>query len=98
MRREVSRDGADGFGVHAGGAAYNVQVMLIREVEEEYVVCLAVDAFAYRVGLVGYERSEYAEVPHAGDYVVPVSLTQVQVRFFGEEENGFQLPACQRIH
>ena len=93
MRGEVPCNGTDGFDVHAGGAAYNVQVVLVCEVKKENVVCLAVDAFAYGVRLVGYERGEYAEVAHAGDYVIPVGFTEVKVRFFSEQEGGFQLPA-----
>ncbi len=49
--------------------------MLICEVEEEYVVCLAVDVFADCVWLVCDECGEYAVVSHAGDYVVPVCFS-----------------------
>ena len=98
MRREVSCDGADGFGVHAGGSGHHIQVVLVGEVEEEDVVCLAVDAVSYGVWLVGYETGEDSEVAHARDYVVPVGLAEVKMRFFGEEENGFEFPALQGVN
>ena len=49
--------------------------MFVGEVEEEYVVCLPVDVFAYSIWLIGDERGEYAVVAHAGYYVVPVGFS-----------------------
>ena len=63
--------------------------MFVGEVEEEDVVGLAVDGILYGVRLVSYERGEYALVAHAGDDVVPVGFSEVQVGFFSEEEDGF---------
>ena len=71
---QVACYGFDGFGVYLSRAAYGFYVMLVGEVEEEYVVCLAVDAFSYCVWLVCDEGCEYAEVSHACDYVVPVGF------------------------
>ena len=98
MRREVSCDGADGFGVHAGGSGHHIQVVLVGEVEEEDVVCLAVDAVSYGVWLVGYETGEDSEVAHARDYVVPIRFAEVKMRFFSEEKHGFKFPALQGVN
>jgi hypothetical protein len=63
--------------------------MLIGEVEEEYVVCLAVDVLAYGVWLICDECGEYAIMPHAGDDVVPVGFAQVEMGFFSKQEDRF---------
>ena len=89
MRREIPCDGSDGFGVYAGGTGHHIQIMLVGEVEEENVVCLAVNAFPNCVWLVSYKSGEYAEMPHARDYVVPVGFAEVKVRLFSEEKYGF---------
>jgi hypothetical protein len=51
--------------------------MFVREVEEENVVGLTVNVVPYGVRLVGYERGEDSEVPHAGYNVVPVGFAKV---------------------
>ena len=66
--------------------------MFVGEVEEEDVVGLAVDGFLDSVRLVGDEGSEDAVVAHSGYDVIPVGFAQVQVGFFGEEEDGFEFP------
>jgi len=48
--------------------------VFVGEVEQEYVVGLAVNVLAYGVGLVGDEGCEYAEMPHARDNVVPIGF------------------------
>jgi hypothetical protein len=63
--------------------------MFVREVEEENVVCLAVNVFSNCVWLVSYESGEDSEMPHARDYVVPVGFAEVKVSFFSEEKHGF---------
>ena len=45
-----------------------------------------------RVRLVCDEGGKYSVVAHAGDDVVPVGFAQVQVGFFGKEEDGFEFP------
>ena len=77
MRWQVSCYGFYCFSVYACGTANDFQVMFIREVEEEYVVRLAVDAVFYGVGLVCYEGGEDAEVAHSRDDVVPVGFAEV---------------------
>ena len=72
--------------------------MFVGEVEEEDVVSLAVDGFLDGVGLVSDEGGEYAEVAHASYDVVPVGFAQVQVGFFGEEEDGFEFPVGEGIN
>jgi len=72
--------------------------MFICKVEEENVVCLAIDALSDGVGLVGYESGEYAKVPHSRDNVVPVGLAEVEVCFFGKQEGGAQLPTLQAVN
>src|SRR3990172_3618635 len=97
MRGQVSGYGFYCFRVDSCGSAYNFEVVFVGEVEEEDVVCLAVDALFHGVWLVCDEGGEYAEVAHAGDDVIPVSLAEVEVCFFGEEEDGFQLPVLQAV-
>ena len=97
MRRQIPRYGFYCFRVHSCSAAYHFQVVLVREVEEEDVVRLAVDPVFYGVGLVGDEGGEDAEVAHSRDNVVPVGFAEVEVGFFGEEENRFQLPVLQAV-
>ena len=72
MRWQVSCYRTHCFGVNACGFAYDVQVMLICEVEEENVVGLSVDGVLNCVGLVRDECCEDAKVPHASDDVVPI--------------------------
>jgi hypothetical protein len=72
--------------------------MFIREVEEENVVSLTVNILTNSIRLVSDERSKYPKVPHAGYNVVPISLTQVEMRLFSEEKNGFELPTCQQLN
>lgn len=86
MWREIPCNGPNGFGVYAGGPGHDIQVVFVSEVEEENVVRLAVDAFAYGIWLVGYESGEYAEVAHARDYVVPVGFAEVKMCLFSEQE------------
>ena len=62
--------------------------MLVGEVEDEHIVCLSVDRLLDRVGLICDERCEESDVPHSGDDVVPVSLSKIEVGFFGEEKRG----------
>src|SRR5439155_27389033 len=64
--------------------------MFVGEVEDEYVVGLPVDRLLDGVGLVGDEGREEADMTHPRDNVVPVSVSQVEVGLFGEEECGSQ--------
>ena len=67
-------DAADGFCVDAGGSADDVEVVFVGEVEEEYVVGLAIDGFLDSVWLVCDECGEDAVVAHSGHDVIPVGF------------------------
>jgi len=49
--------------------------MFVSEVEEEYVVGLAVNGFLDRIRLVCDKGREYAVVAHTGDDVVPIGFS-----------------------
>ena len=66
--------------------------MFISEVEEEYVVCLAINGFLDGVWLICNKRCEYAVVAHTGYNVVPIGFSQIQVGFFSEEKDSFEFP------
>ncbi len=97
MGGQVPRDGFHGLCVHPCGAAYDFEVVLVREVEEKDIVCLAIDAIFDGVRLVGDERREDTEVPHAGNDVVPVGFAQVEVSFFREKERSAEFPVLEAV-
>ena len=75
MRWQITSYRPNRLSIHTSSPRNYIQVMFVCEVEEEYVVGLAVDGFLYGIRLVSYERGEYAIVPHAGNDVVPVGFS-----------------------
>jgi hypothetical protein len=71
--------------------------VFVCEVEEEDVICLPVNRFLNRIGLVGDEGGEYAEVAHASHDVIPIGFPQVKMSFLSEEKHSFELPVRKGI-
>jgi hypothetical protein len=72
--------------------------MFIRKVEKENVVCLTVNVLPYRVRLIRNKRREDPKMPHSRDNVIPISLPQVQMRFFSKKKNRLKPTACQKFN
>src|SRR5436853_6877308 len=64
--------------------------MFVCEVEDEHVVRLPVDRFLDSVGLVCDQRGEQSNVPHPRNNIIPVSITQIQVRFLCKEKSSLE--------
>ena len=91
MSRQVLHKELDAFRIDSCRSGDNFQVMLVREIEDEYVIGLSIDILLNRVWLICYEGREEAEVPHSRDDVVPVGFAKVKVCLLGEQEDRSEL-------
>ena len=72
--------------------------MFVGEVEQEYVVCLAIDVLFNGAGLISYKGCENTKMAHPCNNIVPIGFTEVKMRLFSKQEDCSQPPASQQLN